>query len=261
LNFLKSGNIFSSSQAGLGNEAKQDTQMYTVFIISWTVLSTVFFGIMVIAASFVSRNGDLSHKIAGIWARTILFVSRIRVKIRGLSKIDPSRSYIYMPNHQSLFDIPVLLSLRVQFRWLAKVELFRIPIFGQAMKHAGYVSIDRSNRKSAFESLRKAAEIIRNGVSVLIFPEGTRSKDKTIIPFKKGGFVLAVDSGVPIVPIIIHGTGEIMPKKEMLIRHGNVLLEIRQPIETSEYSRKNKDDLMEAVRKVICDAFEQGRKA
>ncbi len=235
--------------------------MYTVFIISWTVLSTVFFGIAIIAASFVSRNGNIPHKIAGIWARTILFVSRIRVTVKGFYHIDPSRSYIYMPNHQSLFDIPVLLSyLDVQFRWLAKKELFNIPIFGQAMKRIGYISIDRSNRKSAFESLLRAAEIIRNGVSVMIFPEGTRSKDRIIIPFKKGGFVLAVDSGVPIVPIIIHGTGEIMPKEEMLIRHGNVLLEIRQPIETSGYSRKNKDDLMEEVRQVICNAFEEGKK-
>lgn len=235
--------------------------MYTVFIISWTVLATVVFGTTIIATSFLSRTGNLPHRLAALWARTILFVSRIQVKVKGFYHIDPSRSYIYMPNHQSLYDIPVLLShLDVQFRWLAKKELFSIPIFGQAMKRIGYISIDRSNRKSAFQSLGKAAEIIRNGVSVLIFPEGTRSKDRTVIPFKKGGFVLAVDSGVPIVPIIIHGTGEIMPKEEMLIRHGNVLLEIRQPIETSKYSRKNKDDLMEEVRQVICDAFERDKR-
>jgi 1-acyl-sn-glycerol-3-phosphate acyltransferase len=102
--------------------------------------------------------------------------------------------------------------LPVQFRWLAKAELFKIPIFGRAMRGVGYISIDRSNRKSAFESLKQAALTIRNGTSVLIFPEGTRSRDGRILPFKKGGFVLAVDAGVPVVPIIIKGTGGSCPK-------------------------------------------------
>ena len=117
----------------------------------------------------------------------ILFVSRIKVTVKGISNIDPSKSYIFMPNHQSNFDIPVLLGcLPAQFRWLAKAELFRIPLFGRAMRGCGYISIDRSNRKSAFRSLQKAADTIRNGVSVLIFPEGTRSLDGKIRSFKKG---------------------------------------------------------------------------
>src|SRR5210317_685359 len=125
---------------------------------------------------------------------------------------------ILMPIHQSNFDIPVLLGrLPVQFRWLAKAELFKIPIFGRGMRGCGYISIDRSNRKSAFQSLAEAATKIRNGVSVLIFPEGTRSRDGKILPFKKGGFVLSVDAGVPIVPIVIYNTGSIMPKGRLRI--------------------------------------------
>jgi len=164
-----------------------------------------------------------------------------------------------MSNHQSNFDIPVLLShLNVQFRWLAKAELFHIPLFGVAMKRAGYISIDRKDRVSAIQSLQRAAEIIRDGVSVMIFPEGTRSRDGRIQPFKKGGFVLAIDSGAAIVPVVLHGTGHIMPKERLRILPGDVLIEIHEPIETSGYTQKNKDDLMKKVRHTICEAFKRG---
>ena len=166
-----------------------------------------------------------------------------------------------MSNHLSNFDIPVLLAyLPVQFRWLAKAELFKIPLFGYAMQRAGYISIDRSNFKSAVRSLKKAAKNIRDGVSVLIFPEGTRSQDCNIQQFKKGGFVLAVDSGVPIIPVIIHGTWPIMPKKRILVKPGNVVLEIAKPIKSSDYTRKSKEDLMEKVRNVLIESFEKSNK-
>ena len=232
----------------------------TVCIIVWTVLVTFFWGIVIILASFIIHNENFTHNLAKIWAKSILFAGRIRVTVTGYSNIDPGRSYIYMSNHQSNFDIPVLLAyLDTQFRYLAKAELFKIPIFGYAMKRAGYISIDRSNRKSAFESLKEAAKKIRNGVSVLIFPEGTRSRDGNIRPFKKGGFALAVDSGVPVVPIVIHGTWSIMSKKGVRIRPGNVEIEILKPIETSDYTRKTRDDLMEKVDQAICRSFEKGR--
>jgi 1-acyl-sn-glycerol-3-phosphate acyltransferase len=170
-----------------------------------------------------------------------------------------------MPNHQSNFDIPVLLAhLSVQFRWLAKVELFTIPIFGHAMRKAGYISIDRYNRESAFESLKIAANKIKSGVSVLIFPEGTRSRDGKIRSFKKGGFVLAIDSGVPIVPIAIKGTRSIMTKGKFRVNPGHVSLVIHKPIDTSAYNRQTKKALMESVRRVICDGLEtngQGESA
>jgi 1-acyl-sn-glycerol-3-phosphate acyltransferase len=128
------------------------------------------------------------------------------------------------------------------------------------MKRAGYISIDRSDRKSAIESLNKAVKIIRDGISVIIFPEGTRSRTNNVQPFKKGGFFLAVDSGVPIIPIIIHGTGRIMPKKQMLIKPGNVTIEISKPIESSDYTRKTKNALIKKVRLVILESFEKGKK-
>ena len=231
----------------------------TAYIILWVVLTTFFLGLSAIFTSFFTRTGNPVHIIARIWARGILFVSRINVTVHGLANIDPERSYIYMSNHQSNFDIPVLLAhLPVQFRWLAKAELFKIPIFGRAMRGAGYVEIDRFNRESAIESIREAASRMKNGVSVMIFPEGTRSRDGKIRPFKKGGFIMALDSGVPIVPVILKGTRSIMEKSSLKINTGEVALTITAPISTKGFSRDNKDVLIESVRTVICDGFEKG---
>jgi 1-acyl-sn-glycerol-3-phosphate acyltransferase len=230
----------------------------TTYIILWVVLTTIFWGIIAIIISFFTRTGNPVHNIARIWAKGILFASRLRVNVKGLSNIDPSQSYVYMSNHQSNFDIPVLLAqLPVQFRWLAKAELFKIPLFGRAMRGAGYVKIDRFNRESAFKSIDEAAEKMKNGVSVMIFPEGTRSRDGRIQPFKKGGFVMAVDVGVPIVPIILQGTWKIMEKGSLRINSGDVVLNIEKPIVTTHYTRENKDDLIETVHNVICDGFEK----
>ena len=233
---------------------------YTALIIIWVVVVIIIFGIAAIVVSFFDKKGNLAHIVARSWGQSILTASRIHVTVKGFSNIDPEKPYIFMPNHMSNVDIPVLLAhLKVQFRWLAKAELFRVPLFGFAMKRAGYISIDRSNRKSAFESLARAAQIIRNGRSVLIFPEGTRSRDQSIKPFKKGGFVLAVESGVPIVPIVIHGTWRIMSKNGLMIRPGDVTVEILEPIETLHYSRATKDELLERVRGVIIENFEKGK--
>lgn len=209
-----------------------------------------------IFVSFFSKTGDAPHLVARAWARSILFVSGIKVTVNGTSNLESGRSFIYMVNHQSNFDIPVLLGcLPVQFRWLAKAELFKIPLFGRGMRGCGYISIDRSDRAAAIESLNAAACIIKNGTSVLIFPEGTRSMDGNVKSFKKGGFVLTVDAGVPIIPIVIHGTWAIMPKKRLLITPRPVALEILPPVDTSVYSRETKDDLMETIRKIMCETF------
>ncbi len=229
----------------------------TLYVTIWVGFITLVLGVLVIGLSFFVRSGDPLHKIARFWGRSILMVSRIKVSVKGLSNIDPAVPYIYMPNHRGNFDIPVLLGhLKVQFRWLAKVELFKIPIFGHAMRKAGYISIDRNNRESAFKSLEVAANKIKNGASVLIFPEGTRSRDGTIRPFKKGGFVLAIDSGVPIVPVVITGTRSIMTRGKFRINPGHVSMVIHRPIDTSVYTRETKESLMENVRGVICDSFE-----
>ena len=235
--------------------------LQTLIIVVWTLFATLIVGTIVIICSFFSRTGNGPHLLARLWANSILWVSRVKVQVRGAEKLDPGQSYIYMPNHQSNADIPLLLGrLPVQFRWLAKAELFKIPIFGRAMRGVGYISIDRSIRKSAFESLERAAATIRNGTSVLIFPEGTRSRDGRILPFKKGGFVLSVDSGVPIVPVIIHGTRDIIPKGHLMIRPAPVSMEILEPVETAGYTRKTKDQLVEKIHAILVENFEKKKR-
>jgi 1-acyl-sn-glycerol-3-phosphate acyltransferase len=229
----------------------------SAIIIGWVVLATAFLASLAIIASFFTRTGNPVHLIARIWGQSILWVSRVHVSVKGMSNIEPDKSYVYMANHQSNFDIPVLLGyLPVQFRWLAKAELFKIPLFGRAMLGAGYVKIDRFNRKSAFESLEEAAKRMKNGVSVMIFPEGTRSKDGSIRQFKKGGFVMAVKSGVPIVPVVLRGTWPIMAKGSLRINRGDVEMEIGEPIDTSGFSLETKEELMDRVREVICQKFD-----
>ena len=231
----------------------------TAFILIWVVLTTSFFGVISVIISFFTRTGNPVHITARIWAQSILMVSRVHVSVQGLSNIEPDKSYIYMANHQSNFDIPVLLGyLPVQFRWLAKAELFKIPVFGRAMLGAGYVKIDRFDQESAFESIKEAARKMKDGVSVMIFPEGTRSIDGRIKSFKKGGFVMAVDSGVPIVPVIIRGTWPIMAKSSLRINHGEVEMEIAKPIDTTGYSKETKAELMDKVRTVIRQKFDGG---
>jgi len=231
----------------------------TALILLWIVLTTTFFGATAIIVSFFTRTGNPVHIVARIWARSIIIFSRVPVRVNGLSNIEPDKSYIYMANHQSNFDIPVLLGyLPVQFRWLAKAELFKIWGFGRAMRGAGYVKIDRFNQESAFDSIHEAAQKMKNGVSIMIFPEGTRSIDGRIKSFKKGGFVMAVDSGVPIVPVIIRGTWPIMAKSSLRINHGEVEMEIAKPIDTTGYSKETKEELMDKVRTVIRQKFDGG---
>ncbi|MBR9982104.1 MAG: 1-acyl-sn-glycerol-3-phosphate acyltransferase, partial [Desulfatitalea sp.] len=168
------------------------------------------------------------------------------------------RSAIFMSNHQSNFDIPVFYSgLPAQFRWLAKAELFKIPIFGRGMRGAGYISIDRSDRRSAMASLARAATAIRNGASVLIFPEGTRTADGRLRDFKSGGFILAVDAGVPIVPMAVYGTFDIMPRGSLLIRRRPVHIAFGPAIDAAAYTRATKNQLMDDVRDAIQRILDQ----
>jgi 1-acyl-sn-glycerol-3-phosphate acyltransferase len=231
-------------------------------LIIWTILETVVLGLFIIFLSFFGCFPHFSHKVAVLWAKGILFVSNVDVTMKGLSHLHPGTSYILMPNHQSNFDIPVILgTIPVQFRWLAKKELFFIPIFGRGMKACEYISIDRSNLASAIESLREVARIVCDGVSVLIFPEGTRSLDGRIGKFKKGGFVLAVETGIPILPIVIDGTLPIMPKGSILVRPGFVRIEILPPVETTGYTLDKKEELMDAVRLILVENLQRVREA
>lgn len=234
---------------------------HTVIIYAWIFIATFVLGLVAIGVSYFSKTGNSVHRVAQIWGSSILWISGIKVHISGMENIDPTQSAIYMSNHQSNFDIPVFFgALPIQFRWVAKAELFKIPIFGQGMRGAGYISIDRSDTRSAIKSLKRAVEKIRNGTSVLFFPEGTRSNDGALLSFKKGGFIMAVEANVPIVPMAVSGTYQVMPKGSKLIHRRLAYLVIQPPIDTSPYTRKNHDDLMQHVRDAIGDALRKGQE-
>jgi 1-acyl-sn-glycerol-3-phosphate acyltransferase len=230
----------------------------TVVVLIWIVLITLVCACVAIAFSVFKKGGDLSHLVGRFWAKSVLLISRVKVRVLGSHHIDPHAPYIYMANHQSMFDILALLGyLPVQFRWLAKKELFQIPVFGLSMARVGYISIDRSDRRAAHKSLLDAAEKIAQGVSVIIFPEGSRSMDGNIKPFKAGGFHLAVRSGRPIVPVVIHGTHHVMPKGSLHIRPGVVVVSLHPPVDTASYDNKTKKDLMNAIRSVMKQDLER----
>lgn len=213
------------------------------------VVSTIGLSTLAFVTFPFSRTGNIVHHYARWWAKIQLLVSGVRVKVKGLEYLAKKAPFIYMANHQSAYDIFALLScLPVQFRWIAKKELFAIPVLGWAMRAANYISIDRSGRKKALESIERAANKIKGGVSVVIFPEGTRSRDGSIQPFKRGGFTLALKSGVPIIPIAIKGSSDVMPRDSLRVRPGEIHITIDRAIDTAPYSLRERDALMERVR-------------
>jgi 1-acyl-sn-glycerol-3-phosphate acyltransferase len=220
----------------------------TVF--GWTciVIFTLSLGAMAFLTFPFDRGGRVIHRYARLWGWLILKANGVRVQVLGGEHINPRKPCIYVCNHQGSFDIFSLLAcLRVQFRWLAKAELFRIPILGWAMRTAGYISLDRSAKKKAYQSMEVAARKIKEGTSVIIFPEGSRSLDGALQPFMNGGFTLAIKAGVPICPIAIDGTWAIMPRTTLRIKRGNIRIVITQPLETTALTMQDRRRLMQTV--------------
>lgn len=192
-----------------------------------------------------------------LWGRIAVRGSGVKVSIKSLTELDPAASYIYAANHQSQFDIFALQGYLTQdFRWLAKKELFEVPVFGKAMHCAGYISVDRSHGRKAVQSLVEAAQRIADGTSVVIFPEGTRSPDGRLQTFKSGVMFLAIRSGVPIVPVAISGSHEVLPKGALLPRPGHIRIIMGAPIETTGYSMKQKDKLAERLQQTVASLLE-----
>ena len=236
---------------------KRHKMIRSILIIAWIIIFTFLLSFVAISVSLFSRTGNGVHKMGRFWAKTILWVAGIKVQTRGLENFNPDKPFVFMCNHQSNFDILVLFSaLPAQFRWIAKAELFKIPLFGQSMRGAGYISIERKDRKKAIKSLKQAAERIKTGTSVMIFPEGTRSKDGNIGEFKKGGFILAYDAGVHIVPIVLNGTWSIMSKDSLRIKPGNVILSVLPTVDVKDYPKVDKARLIEDVKEKMLKEFE-----
>jgi len=228
----------------------------SAFLIAASVIITAYISTFVIILALLRAGENSLHKVARIWAAIILKLSGVHVEVIGLENVSARKPQVFMSNHQSDFDIFIVLAfIPGQFRWIAKKELFRYPIFGKAMRNAGYIEMDRQNHEKAMKSIEMAAQKIREGKSVMSFPEGTRSRDGRIKAFKQGMFHLALQAGVPIVPISIIGASEIMPKRSLKINPGKITMVIGKPIDVTPYSGETRQELMEKVRNVIVDNF------
>jgi 1-acyl-sn-glycerol-3-phosphate acyltransferase len=221
------------------------------------IIVTAFFAAMAIILPLISTRGEkTSYLLAHIWGKILIRISGVTVEVIGAENVPRNRPLIFMANHQSNFDILALLGfIPVQFYWISKKEVFYVPLLGAAMKRAGYISIDRQDRAKAIQSLEEAARIIRNGKSVMTFPEGTRSRGGEIRPFKKGPFYLALQSKVPIIPVSIIGSRAILPRRSLRMHPGKITMIIDKPIDTTEYSHENRDELMSKVFEVITRNF------
>lgn len=181
-------------------------------------------------------------------------IAGVHVEVMGREKLDPDRAYVFMSNHTSNLDPPLLIPLIPRrTSVLVKKELFRLPVLGQAMRMASLVPVDRSNRERAIESLRQAAKVLRSGISMTVFVEGTRSRSGRLLPFKKGPFHLALESGVPVVPITLVGTHELLPKGRMLAHGGDVQVIFHDPIDPAAIG--SRDALISTVRDRIASAL------
>jgi len=229
----------------------------SALLVAIGVAVTAFMSTCAFLFPLVSPGENKVHRIANLWARMLLWLAGTKVEVIGLENVRQGKPQIFMANHQSDFDILIVLAhIPGQFRWIAKKELFKVPIFGKAMRNAGYIEIDRQNHEKALRSLEEAAQKIREGKSVVTFPEGTRSKDGTIKAFKQGMFHLAIQAGVPITPISIIGAHEIMPKRSLVVKPGTITMVIDRPVAVSGYTIETRGELIEKVRNIIIRNFE-----
>ena len=191
------------------------------------------------------------------WSSAIVRRAHIELLVEGSEHAPQGQSFVLMSNHQSLYDVPVVYqALQRRIRMVAKKELFRVPIWGRAMLRAGFIALDRQSREHSRETLLASADVLHTGTSIWIAPEGTRSKDGTLGPFRKGGFHLALQSGCPILPITIVGTRAVLPAKSAHITDGcSVRVVIHAPIDPAPFGEERRDQLIETVRSAIASAL------
>ncbi|MCP3678452.1 MAG: 1-acyl-sn-glycerol-3-phosphate acyltransferase [Deltaproteobacteria bacterium] len=221
-----------------------------VWVVGVPVVIIIFLCILL---SFpFDRSGNTTHWFGRQWMRLLLALSNVKVEVVGADNL-PDGAVVMASNHQSAFDILALHAyLPIQFRWLAKKSLFKIPVVGWVMTIAGYISIDRARASLAYKSIERAAEKIkREGVSVVIFPEGTRGTTGELLPFKRGSFILAIKSGVPVIPVSIQGTLNILKKGSLLIRPANVKVVIGASVDSTGVKE-------EELTKMVRAAVEKG---
>ena len=218
------------------------------------VVYTIVLGTLGILLCLIVPGGRALMPLGRLWSRLVLRSAGVTATATRDPALDPGVPCIYAANHQSQFDIPALvLTMPADFRMVAKRSLLYIPIFGWALWLAGFIFIDRSNRDQAIRTLKRAAKRLRRGTSIVVFAEGTRSPDGRLLPFKRGGFVLAIEAGVPVVPVTLRGGREILPKGSLRVRPGHIEVHFGAPVDTRPYDYESRDALISRVRQAIAD--------
>lgn len=220
--------------------------MRTLLVMLVFVLLTPILGTAVIVAAMLGvrdGSGSLYDLVPRFWASTLMRAAGARLIVHHPERLVIGEPRVYIANHVSWFDVFALASVLRHYKFIAKAELERIPLFGRAVRAAGFIFIDRKNRKAAFAGYEEAAQRIRDGASVVVCPEGTRGREYALRPFKKGPFVLAVAAGVPIVPTLVYGAREVMPKGRMSVRSGEVHIHFLEPVPTEGLTYDDRDQL------------------
>ena len=220
---------------------------------------TVPLAIATIVASPFDRQGKRIYRVNQFWAWLVLRMGGICLNVRGLENLNSGQQYVFMVNHQSNIDIPILVQslVRFQLRWIAKKELLWVPLFGWAMWATKHITVDRSDPLDAVKSLERAKERLASGISIVVFPEGTRSRDGHLLPFKKGGFLLAAKTRTKIVPVTIVGSAGLLPAGAWRLRPGIIEVFVDGPIATETYRIGKLRALTDQVRQIIAAHLDQ----
>ena len=233
----------------------------TLWVWIFGAIATFSLSSMVVIGALFRANERLYTWIARTWAQVILWASGVRVEVQGRENLHLDEPQIIASNHQSWFDVfAIAANIHKKFRFVAKEELGRIPIFGRAWNTAGHISVNRSDRVQAIRTLEHYGEVIRDDNSaIVIFPEGTRSPTGELIPFKKGAFMLALHTHVDIVPTAVIGSRAILKKGDWRIGKGRIIVRFGKPIPTTGYSETNRDELITLVRSRIEQMLREGK--
>lgn len=232
----------------------------------WAALIAIVASIPAASAVFivalVKSNAAIIDSIIRLWARLLIGAAGIDLRTEGIETIDPGQRYILVSNHHSYYDIPCILAAIPQpIRFMAKISLFKIPIFGWGLGRAGFIPIDRQNRRTAVKSFDLAVQRIRKGNTVVVFPEEGRSRERAMRPFQRGGFLLALRSELPILPIAVDGTYAVYPAGARWITPGPVAVRVGTPIPTAGLTVRDKDRLLEESRTQIEAMLSAGQPA
>jgi 1-acyl-sn-glycerol-3-phosphate acyltransferase len=216
------------------------------------ILATVLMGTLSLVVSLFDSSGRGQHAVAKAWSRMLLWIARVRVEVEGRERIAPGGSYVFVANHRSYFDVPCILPhVAVQFRFLANKNLFGLPFIGYHLRRAGHLPVSNANARESLRSMSEAARLIQErAVSVLVFPEGARSGGE-MLPFKDGAAYIAIKAGVPVVPVSLTGTREVLPLGSALVRGGRVRIRIGEPVPTLDLGLHDRTRLSLSLRDSI----------